>query len=85
MLRDERMEKKSPPQFMAGNRRFCEENENVGVKNVGKQATAEIGVHRRLRSLIIIDLKIGEFSHTDAGQMNMYLLCRDRHKIYYAD
>jgi hypothetical protein len=29
---------------MAGNRRFCEENENVGVKNVGKQATAEIGV-----------------------------------------
>jgi len=29
--------------------------------------------HRRLRSLIIIDLKIGEFSHADAGQMNMYL------------
>ncbi len=29
--------------------------------------------HRKLRSLIIIDLKIGEFSHADAGQMNMYL------------
>ncbi|OWK45578.1 PDDEXK nuclease domain-containing protein [Fimbriiglobus ruber] len=29
--------------------------------------------HRRLRSLVIIDLKIGEFSHADAGQMNMYL------------
>jgi predicted nuclease of restriction endonuclease-like (RecB) superfamily len=29
--------------------------------------------HRRLRSLVIIDLKMGEFSHADAGQMNMYL------------
>ena len=29
--------------------------------------------HRRLRSLIIIDLKIGTFSHADAGQMNLYL------------
>ena len=29
--------------------------------------------HRRLRCLVIIDLKIGEFSHADAGQMNMYV------------
>lgn len=29
--------------------------------------------HRRLRSLLIIDLKIGEFSYADAGQMHMYL------------
>jgi len=29
--------------------------------------------HRRLRCLIIIDLKIGRFSHADAGQMNLYL------------
>jgi predicted nuclease of restriction endonuclease-like (RecB) superfamily len=29
--------------------------------------------HRRLRCLAIIDLKIGKFSHADAGQMNLYL------------
>jgi predicted nuclease of restriction endonuclease-like (RecB) superfamily len=29
--------------------------------------------HRRLRSLLAIDLKIGEFSYADAGQMHMYL------------
>ncbi len=29
--------------------------------------------HRRLRCLVIIDLKAGRFSHADAGQMHMYL------------
>lgn len=29
--------------------------------------------HRRLRSLIVVDLKIGKFTHADAGQMNLYL------------
>ena len=29
--------------------------------------------HRGLRCLVIIDLKLGEFSHADAGQMNLYL------------
>jgi predicted nuclease of restriction endonuclease-like (RecB) superfamily len=29
--------------------------------------------HRVLRCLVIIDLKIGEFTHADAGQMNLYL------------
>lgn len=29
--------------------------------------------HRRLRCLVIIDLKIGPFTHADAGQMNLYL------------
>lgn len=29
--------------------------------------------HRRLKCLVIIDLKIGKFSHADAGQMHMYL------------
>jgi hypothetical protein len=28
--------------------------------------------HRRLRCLVIIDLKIGELVHTDIGQMNLY-------------
>ncbi|RRA50386.1 YhcG family protein [Acidipila sp. EB88] len=29
--------------------------------------------HRRLRSLIIVELKLGKFTHADAGQMNLYL------------
>lgn len=29
--------------------------------------------HRRLRCLVIIDLKIGKFTHADAGQMHLYL------------
>ena len=29
--------------------------------------------HRRLRCLVVIDLKIGAFTHADAGQMHFYL------------
>ncbi|MBE3064600.1 MAG: DUF1016 family protein, partial [Spirochaetes bacterium] len=29
--------------------------------------------HRRLRCLVIIDLKLGRFTHADAGQMHLYL------------
>ncbi len=29
--------------------------------------------HRRLRCLVVIDLKVGKFTHADAGQMHMYL------------
>jgi predicted nuclease of restriction endonuclease-like (RecB) superfamily len=29
--------------------------------------------HRRLRCLVILDLKLGRFSHADAGQMHLYL------------
>jgi len=29
--------------------------------------------HRRLRCLILIDLKLGRFTHADAGQMHLYL------------
>jgi predicted nuclease of restriction endonuclease-like (RecB) superfamily len=29
--------------------------------------------HRRLRCLIILDLKLGRFTHADAGQMHLYL------------
>ena len=29
--------------------------------------------HRRLRCLIVVDLKLGKFTHADAGQMNLYL------------
>jgi len=50
---------------------------------VGRQKRLRIGdhwfrvdllfFHRRLKCLVVIDLKIGEFSHADAGQMHMYL------------
>lgn len=49
---------------------------------VGRQRRMRIGeswfrvdllfFHRRLRCLVIIDLKIGELNHADAGQMHMY-------------
>ena len=29
--------------------------------------------HRRLRSLVVVDLKIGRFTHADVGQMHFYL------------
>lgn len=29
--------------------------------------------HRRLRCLVLIDLKLGRFTHSDAGQMHLYL------------
>ena len=38
--------------------------------------------HRILRCLIAIDLKVGEFSHADAGQMNLYLnYLKDKEKF----
>lgn len=50
---------------------------------VGRQKRLRIGghwfrvdlvfFHRRLHALIIIDLKLGEFTHADAGQMHLYL------------
>ncbi|GAB4341542.1 MAG: hypothetical protein Kow0099_18400 [Candidatus Abyssubacteria bacterium] len=38
--------------------------------------------HRRLRCLVIIDLKIGKFKHADAGQMHLYLNYARRHWIH---
>jgi predicted nuclease of restriction endonuclease-like (RecB) superfamily len=50
---------------------------------IGRQRRLRIGnewyridllfFHRRLRSLIIMDLKLGKFTHADAGQMHLYL------------
>lgn len=50
---------------------------------IGRQKRLRIGdewyridllfYHRRLRCLVVIDLKIGKFTHADAGQMHMYL------------
>ncbi len=38
--------------------------------------------HRRLRAMILIDLKLGKFTHADAGQMNLYLNYAREHWIY---
>jgi predicted nuclease of restriction endonuclease-like (RecB) superfamily len=50
---------------------------------VGRQKRIRVGdswyrmdllvYHRRLRCLVIIDLKVGKFTHADAGQMNLYV------------
>ena len=50
---------------------------------IGRQRRLRIGdewyrvdllfFHRRLRCLIVIDLKVGRFTHADAGQMHLYL------------
>jgi predicted nuclease of restriction endonuclease-like (RecB) superfamily len=50
---------------------------------VGRQRRLRVGrewyridllfFHRRLRCLVIIDLKLGKFTHGDAGQMHLYL------------
>lgn len=56
---------------------------------VGRQKRLRIGdewyrvdllfFHRRLRCLLIIDLKAGKFTHADAGQMHMYLNYARKH------
>jgi len=50
---------------------------------IGRQKRLRIGeewyrvdlllFHRRLRCLVIVDLKLGKFTHADAGQMHVYL------------
>ncbi len=50
---------------------------------IGRQRRLRIGsewyrvdllfFHRRLRCLVVIDLKLGKFTHSDAGQMHLYL------------
>lgn len=54
-----------------------------GFTFVGRQRRLRIGdewyrvdllfFHRRLKALVIIDLKLGKFTHADAGQMHLYL------------
>lgn len=38
--------------------------------------------HRRLSCLVIVDLKTGEFTHADAGQMHLYLNYAREHWMY---
>ncbi len=37
--------------------------------------------HRRLRCLVILDLKLGRFTHADAGQMHLYLTYARAHWV----
>jgi predicted nuclease of restriction endonuclease-like (RecB) superfamily len=56
---------------------------------IGRQRRLRIGdawyridlllFHRRLRCLVVIDLKEGEFTHADAGQMHVYLNYAKKH------
>jgi predicted nuclease of restriction endonuclease-like (RecB) superfamily len=56
---------------------------------VGRQKRLRIGddwfridllfFHRKLRSLVVIDLKLGKFTHADAGQMHLYLNYAQEH------
>ena len=38
--------------------------------------------HRTLRCLVVIDLKIGSFTHADAGQMHFYLNYARQHWVW---
>lgn len=41
--------------------------------------------HRVLKCNVLIDLKLGEFTHADAGQMNVYLNYYKEHETYEGD
>jgi predicted nuclease of restriction endonuclease-like (RecB) superfamily len=56
---------------------------------IGRQKRLRIGdewyrlgllfFHRKLRCLVVIDLKLGKFTHADAGQMHLYLNYASEH------
>jgi predicted nuclease of restriction endonuclease-like (RecB) superfamily len=58
---------------------------------IGRQRRLRIGgewyrvdllfFHRKLRCLVVIDLKVGKFTHADAGQMHLYLNYAREHWI----
>lgn len=62
---------------------------------VGRQRRLRIGnewyrvdllfFHRRLRCLVVIDLKVGRFTHADAGQMHLYLNYAKEHWVHQSE
>ena len=62
---------------------------------IGRQRRLRIGnewyrvdllfFHRRLRCLVVIDLKIGRFTHADAGQMHLYLNYAREHWVHQGE
>jgi predicted nuclease of restriction endonuclease-like (RecB) superfamily len=81
-LKDEYSESDLENALIAGLERFLLELGN-DFTFVARQRRLRVGTewyrvdlllfHRRLRCLVVIDLKIGKFTHSDAGQMNLYL------------
>lgn len=49
---------------------------------VSFQKIQSLAFQRRLRCLVVIDLKIGKFSHADAGQMHLYLNYAREHWVH---
>jgi hypothetical protein len=59
---------------------------------IGRQRRLRIGdewyrvdllfFHRKLRCLVVIDLKLGRFTHADAGQMHLYLNYAKEHWVH---
>jgi len=62
---------------------------------IGRQRRLRIGgewyrvdllfFHRKLRCLVVIDLKVGKFTHADAGQMHLYLNYAREHWMHAAE
>jgi predicted nuclease of restriction endonuclease-like (RecB) superfamily len=62
---------------------------------VGRQRRLRVGdewyrvdllfFHRKLRCLVIIDLKLGKFTHADAGQMHLYLNYAREHWTHHGE
>lgn len=62
---------------------------------VGRQRKLRVGdtwyridllfYHRRLKCLLIIDLKLGFFNHADVGQMNLYLNYAQEHWVHQGE
>lgn len=59
----------------------CKQHQHTAL--IGRQKRLRIGdtwyrvdllfFHRKLECLVVIDLKVGKFTHADVGQMHMYL------------
>jgi len=64
----------------------------VGFTFVGRQKRLRVGdawyrvdlalFHRRLKCLVLIDLKLDRFTHADAGQMHLYLNYARKHWMF---
>lgn len=55
-------------------------------QDLAKEHTIDlVFYHRILKCHVLIDLKIGEFTHADSGQMNVYLNYYKEHEMEQGD
>jgi YhcG PDDEXK nuclease domain len=67
-------------------RGFCFEATQKRITFDNKHYRTElVFYHRILKTHILLDLKIGEFDHSDSGQMNMYLNYFKEHEFTNGD